>query len=223
MNKLIKLCEEKSIIIEILSNNFPNVKYSIENIGLDCRLEFFDIDDYVLEEVLECLEYAMYADVDKSLAEIVVELLYLNNINIATAESCTGGLVASSLISVPGSSEVFYEGIVAYSNISKILRLSVAEDTISEYGAVSSETALEMAQGLLSENVIIGVSTTGIAGPSGGSISKPVGTVYITVADEEHFITKDFLILDSRNNVRVKATQKALFMIIAFIIKYYKV
>src|SRR5690606_6153962 len=104
------------------------------------------------------------------------KMLKKNNMKVAFCESCTGGLISSKFTRIPGASEVFDRAYVTYSNLSKIEDLGVSKDILNQYGAVSKETALEMAKGLLNKtNVDIALSITGIAGPSGGSETKPVG------------------------------------------------
>lgn len=144
------------------------------------------------------------------LSGILVEALYELGLNIATAESCTGGMLASSIVDISGCSGIFYEGIISYSNNSKIDRLGVNVETLSSYGAVSEETAIEMADGLLRQNVAIGVSTTGIAGPDGGTYNKPVGLVYIAVVSENGTDVYENIFKGSRNEVRNQATKFAL-------------
>lgn len=101
---------------------------------------------------------------------IIGELLINKNLAIATAESCTGGMVAARLVNYPGISQCLIEGIVSYSNDSKIRRINVKQDTLNKFGAVSSEVAGEMAMGVAkTSGADIGISTTGIAGPGGGS------------------------------------------------------
>lgn len=99
---------------------------------------------------------------------------------MTTAESCTGGLIAAAITGVPGSSSVFDRGFITYSNESKIEMLGVSEDTLKNHGAVSDQTAMEMASGALRKSrAHVVLSVTGIAGPDGGSAEKPVGLVYI--------------------------------------------
>jgi len=113
-------------------------------------------------------------------AESLVGLLKEQGKSFACAESCTGGLLAAAVTDVPGASEVFGLGVVTYSNAAKMRLLNVSEDTLRLFGAVSSETASEMAKGLYKlSSADICISITGIAGPGGGSIEKPVGLVYI--------------------------------------------
>ena len=129
-------------------------------------------------------------------------------LTISTAESCTGGMIASKLIEVPGISENFIEGIVSYSNEAKIKRLKVKKETLEKYGAVSEEVAREMLAGL---NTDIGISTTGIAGPGGGTKDKPVGLVYIgiKVKDEVKVFRRE--LKGDRNKIRQRAMMHALY------------
>ena len=137
---------------------------------------------------------------------------FLNSVKkpltISTAESCTGGMIASKLIEVPGISENFIEGIVSYSNEAKIKRLKVKKETLEKYGAVSEEVAREMLAGLKTD---IGISTTGIAGPGGGSKDKPVGLVYIgiKVKDEVKVFKRE--LKGDRNKIRQRAMMHALY------------
>ena len=113
----------------------------------------------------------------------LVELLILKKYKIASAESCTGGLFASSIVSVPGSSEIIDASIVTYSNEAKMKYCGVKEETLSAYGAVSEEVAKEMAEGIAKEcGADIGVSFSGIAGPGGATATKPVGMVCCGIA-----------------------------------------
>ena len=129
-------------------------------------------------------------------------------LTISTAESCTGGMIASKLIEVPGISTNFIEGIVSYSNEAKIKRLKVKKETLEKYGAVSEEVAREMLAGLKTD---IGISTTGIAGPSGGTKDKPVGLVYIgiKVKDEVKVFRRE--LKGDRNKIRQRAMMHALY------------
>ena len=123
---------------------------------------------------------------------------------IATAESCTGGLIGAAITATSGSSSVFQGGIIAYHNDVKIKQLSVSPLSLETYGAVSEAVAMEMAKGCREQlNVDIAVSVTGVAGPGGGTIEKPVGTVWIGVATDEGVSAKLYNFPDmSRNKVR---------------------
>jgi nicotinamide-nucleotide amidase len=115
-------------------------------------------------------------------ASLLLEYCGKRRLLLATAESCTGGLLAACLTSIAGSSDVFERGFVTYSNQAKVDLLGVNPDTLSAYGAVSRETAFEMAEGTIRRSAAdIGISITGIAGPGGGSEAKPVGLVHMAV------------------------------------------
>lgn len=116
-------------------------------------------------------------------AETLLPLLAARGLKIATAESCTGGLIAALLTEIPGSSAVVDRGFVTYSNEAKSEQIGVPTATISNYGAVSRETALAMAEGALARSrADVAIAVTGVAGPSGGSVEKPVGLVHLAVA-----------------------------------------
>ena len=116
----------------------------------------------------------------KSLEECLVEKLAHLGLTITTAESCTGGLIAGTLVNVSGASDVLNEGYVAYSNEAKERLAGVSHDTLEAYGAVSEQTAREMAEGAAkAAKADVGLSSTGIAGPGGGTAEKPVGLVYV--------------------------------------------
>jgi nicotinamide-nucleotide amidase len=130
---------------------------------------------------------------------------------IATAESCTGGLVSALLTEIPGSSDVFDRGFVTYSNTAKIKQLGVSAATIKKYGAVSKEVAIAMAQGALTHSdADIAISVTGIAGPGGGTKEKPVGLVYIAVATRRRTSAKKCHFKGTRGEIRLSAVSAAL-------------
>lgn len=143
------------------------------------------------------------------LAETLVRELIEKGLKIAFAESCTGGMLTSSVVDIPDASKVLYEGVVTYSNEAKAARLGVSEKTLEAFGAVSGETAAEMAEGLL-KNADIGVATTGIAGPSGGTPEKPVGLVYIAVSGKNGTVVIKNNFGGDRKAVRTKTRNKAL-------------
>ena len=135
--------------------------------------------------VRERLGDAIYAVGDVGMEEAVVRLLSERRRTVAVAESCTGGMIGNRLTDVPGSSAVFLLGVVAYANEAKVRQLGVAAQTLADHGAVSTHTAEEMAVGVRrAAGADLGVSTTGIAGPGGGSEDKPVGTVCVALAWE---------------------------------------
>ncbi len=141
------------------------------------------------------------------------DLLKIHRYKLVTAESCTGGLLAAEITSVSGSSDWFDRGFVTYSNLSKQEMLSVNAQTLEKFGAVSEETAIEMAEGALQKsNATISLSVTGIAGPEGGTPEKPVGTVWFGWASRGLFDT--FALMQhfhgDRTSIRQQATQFAL-------------
>jgi len=151
----------------------------------------------------------------------IITLALEKNLWIATAESCTGGLISAELTSVSGSSGCFGYGVATYSNEAKIKLLNVSETTLAKYGAVSPETAEEMACGLLSlSNADIALSITGIAGPCGGSPEKPVGLVYCGIADIKGVDVVQFMFSGSREEVRKKTVLNALELLYAKIQSY---
>ena len=133
--------------------------------------------------VLDIIGEYVYSTDNEELADVVANILLEKNITISCAESCTGGLFAGTLINTDGISKVFDRGIVTYSNEAKIKELGVKAETLDTFGAVSPETAAEMAEGIRAKTgTNMAVSVTGIAGPGGGSADKPVGLVYIGIA-----------------------------------------
>ncbi|MDC7278387.1 CinA family protein [Butyrivibrio fibrisolvens] len=142
----------------------------------------------------------------------IISTLTAGGYSVATAESCTGGMIASTIVDVPGASDCFNEGYVTYSNEAKMKNLGVKDSTLMAYGAVSYETAMEMAKGVRKKaKADFGVSSTGIAGPGGGSPKKPVGLVYIGCAyGDDECIVKELRLKGDRTTVRTSATKEAL-------------
>ena len=156
--------------------------------------------------------------VDESLLKKVSDLLKQKKLTIATAESCTGGLISHSLTNISGSSEYFDRGVVTYSNQAKIDLLGVPEKTLQEYGAVSEQTAKAMAIGIKERsNVDIGISTTGIAGPTGGTKEKPVGLVYIGIANSKNVNVKKFVFSGDRLQNKESTCNAALEMFLEYL------
>lgn len=170
-----------------------------------------ELIDSMVEKIKVRVGEFIYGEGETSLEEEVSKLIVEKDMTIAVAESCTGGLVSSSLINYPGISSVFIEGCITYSNESKISRLGVKKETLDKYGAVSEETAKEMAEGIAkSFNTNIGISTTGIAGPEGGSENKPVGLVYIGIYINGETTVKKFIFNGDRQGIRLRATKNLL-------------
>ncbi len=142
--------------------------------------------------------------------DIVVDRLLQTGKTVATAESCTGGLIGASFTDFAGISSVYIEGVITYANEAK-LRLGVKEETLKKYGAVSHETAREMAEAVRRRaGADIGISTTGIAGPGGGTPNKPVGLVYVGISTAKKTDTYVLRLSGDRSDVRRK-TVKAVF------------
>lgn len=164
----------------------------------------------VAQEIYSRFGKSVYAEGETSMQETVAQMLVKRNKTIAVAESCTGGLVASRLIEYPGISAVLLEGAVTYSNEAKMRRLGVKRQTLETYGAVSAETAVEMAEGIAkSSGASIGLSTTGVAGP-GPSEGKPEGLVFIGVYIEGKTYVKELNLAGKRNVIRERAAYNAL-------------
>jgi len=152
-----------------------------------------------------------YGEGEDDLAAIVLDRARANRLRIGTAESCTGGLVGGRLTAIAGSSDVFTGGVICYSNELKISLLGVSPALIAADGAVSETVACAMALGAVRAlGADLAVSVTGIAGPGGGSDAKPVGTVWLAVADGEVVAARRIQIPGDRHNVRVRAAQAAL-------------
>ena len=175
-----------------------------------------EIDKYTAD-FEQTFANGIYAFGDASLEETAVETLSAKGKTLSVAESLTGGLIAAKIVGIAGASGVLYEGAVTYSNDSKIRRLGVSEDSLRAHGAVSEEVSREMCRGLFqSGGCAYALSTTGIAGPGGATLTKPVGLCYISVGDAENTVTQKFVFGGDRNTVRLTAAETALFMLIKF-------
>ncbi|HEY4543338.1 MAG TPA: CinA family protein, partial [Tissierellaceae bacterium] len=141
--------------------------------------------------------------------EAIIDLLRKNNYKLGLCESCTGGLVSSKITSISGSSDVFDCSLVTYSNEAKMVELNVNKNTLDEYGAVSKQTAYEMAKGLMDKRDLdIVVSITGIAGPNSDDTNKPVGLVYICVMTKSHYNVVKCNFFGTRKSIQNKTTMK---------------
>lgn len=151
---------------------------------------------------------------DESLEEVVGRILKERGLTLAVAESCTGGLISNMLTDISGSSAYFERGIVSYSNVAKVEILKVNEDLIANHGAVSIEVARQMAEGVKAiSGTDLGLSTTGIMGPTGAATDKPIGVVYIGVCDDKVCTAKEFYFGDDRILNKQRAAQAALNML----------
>ena len=167
--------------------------------------------DGLAGQIEERLGDAIFAFRGETMEEVVGLRLAVGGFTLAVAESCTGGLISERLTEVPGSSSYFMEGVVSYSNDAKVRLLGVPSDLIAEYGAVSAPVAEAMAEGIRERaQTDFALSVTGIAGPGGGSEEKPVGLVYIALADDAHTEHRKLMLPGDRQLIRWRASQAAL-------------
>lgn len=220
------VAEEIKDLIDAQTN--PTIAPYAKDVGVMLRItakaetkdEALKLIEPIEEEIKNRLGDNVYATEDINIEEVVARLLIEKKLTISTAESCTGGMIASYLINYPGISEVFLEGAVTYSNEAKHNRLGVNNDILNQYGAVSEETAREMAIGIAkTANTDVSIVTTGIAGPEGGTLEKPVGLVFIGVYVQGKVTIKKCLFKGDRNKVRLQATITGLDMLRRILIK----
>jgi nicotinamide-nucleotide amidase len=167
--------------------------------------------DHVSGQFEERLGNAVFSFTGEKMEEVVGLKLTVGGYTLSVAESCTGGLIAQRLTDVPGSSKYFIEGVIAYSNDAKTRALGVEPVLLLEHGAVSAPVAEAMAEGIRKRaRTDFGLSVTGIAGPGGGSEEKPVGLVYIALADDAHTEHRKLMIPGDRQLIRWRASQAAL-------------
>lgn len=170
--------------------------------------------DEIVSRMALALGEHLYSSTGESLEEVIARVLADNRATVAVAESCTGGMIAERLTNVAGSSSYFLGGVVCYSNELKTSLVGVPKELIEAKGAVSSEVALALADGIRKRTgAAIGIGTTGIAGPGGGTPEKPVGLVHIGIADRQGATEQPFVFPGDRDRVRRMATQTALDMI----------
>ncbi len=170
--------------------------------------------DEMVERITMALGESVFTTMGESLEEVVAGTLQMNRATIAVAESCTGGMVAERLTNVPGSSSYFLGGVVSYSNDLKTTWVGVPAEIIEAKGAVSSEVAVAMADGIRRRaGSTLGLSITGIAGPGGGTSEKPVGLVHMALADEKGAHERGFRFPGDRERIRNQAAQAALDMV----------
>ena len=163
------------------------------------------------QQIHALLDSYVYAEGNITLEEVVGELLRANQQTLALAESCTGGYISHRITRVAGSSDYYFGGAVTYSNELKISFLGVKPATLERHGAVSRETALEMSGGIRERTkASIGLSVTGVAGPGGGSPEKPVGTVWISIADNHLHEARLFQFHGERERIILGTSQAAL-------------
>ena len=152
----------------------------------------------------------------------LLELFSGRNLTLATAESCTGGLIANRITNISGSSKYFERGVITYSNQSKIELLNIPFQVIEEYGAVSQETAVAMAEGVRNlAKTDLGLAVTGIAGPTGGSPDKPIGLVHIALVSSKGIEHKKYKFCGSRLEIKKQTADEALKLLLNYITNHY--
>ncbi len=172
------------------------------------------------KKIIDKVGEYIYSTEDKTLPHTVVEKLIEKSMTIASAESCTGGMFSKMVVDIPGSSSVLNESIVTYSNEAKMRYLGVKEESLRMYGAVSPEVAYEMAKGIKEKSgADFGVAFTGIAGPDGGTKDKPVGLVYLAVANNDDVMVKKLTLKGSREKIRYSACLNGFDMVLKEISK----
>ena len=206
----------ESILEEKIKEFFiePNIEYEflVKDYGIIVRMQTLESFKNTVEKIKEKIynsigKYIITEDEEK-IEEKVFELLKIKNYTLSVAESCTGGMLSSTIVGISGISEFFKEGLVTYSNESKIDRLNVDKNIIKRYGAVSKEVAEAMVYGLKTE---VAISTTGVAGPKGGTKDKPVGLVYVGVKVKDRIKSFEFKFTGDRERIRRKTVLHSLF------------
>lgn len=187
------------------------LRLSVYSEKIDSQNDPLDVAE---ETVVAAVKPYIYARQDQPLESVIIDILRERGFKLGLAESCTGGMIATRFVSIPGSSDVFDRGLVTYSNKAKIELLNVPVGIIDQFGAVSRETAQSMAEGLRENSgVDIALSVTGIAGPGGGSEDKPVGTTFIGIADHKGYEVKRFSFAGNRDENRRRSAHTALMML----------
>lgn len=193
---------------------YPNIEYEflVKDYGILIRLQSSLSNKNTVEKITEKIynsigDYIIGEDSDRVETKLISKLKE-KGYTLSVAESCSGGLLSAKIVGISGVSEIFKEGVVTYSNEAKMKRLKVNEETLNSFGAVSEEIAIEMVRGLETDT---GISITGIAGPDGGSIEKPVGLVYVGIRVKDKIKVIKFKFNGERNRIREKAALHSMF------------
>ncbi len=201
-----------SMISDIFTEKGIEYEFLVKDFGILIRLQSKMSNKNIVEKIVEKIYNRVgdniFGEDSERLESLIIKRLIEEKKTLSVAESCTGGLLADSFINVSGASEVFLEGMVTYSNEAKMLRLGVKKETLEKYGAVSEETAREMVLGLKTDT---GISVTGIAGPNGGTLEKPVGLVYMGIRNGNDVIVEKKIFKGSRRKIRERAVLHSLF------------
>ena len=201
-NMISGLFTEEGIEYEFLVKSFGIL------IRMQSKLSNKNIVEKIVEKIYNRVGDNIFGEDSERLESLIIDRLRKDKKTLSVAESCTGGLLADSFVNVSGASEVFMEGVVTYSNEAKMKRLGVKKETLEKFGAVSEETAREMVLGLKTD---AGISVTGIAGPCGGTLEKPVGLVYMGIRNGNEISVEKKIFKGSRRKVRERAVLHSLF------------
>ena len=192
----------------------PGVTATVCAREFEIHVDLYGPADELADTMRERLARHLFSEEERGVEEIVLDLCRTRAWTLATAESCTGGMVAARLTSVPGSSDVFLGSVVAYADRVKEHELDVDAETLERYGAVSAETAAAMASGVRRRlHASVGVSVTGVAGPGGGTAEKPVGLVYVHAETPEASHGIEFTYGQDRDSIRRRATVASLHLV----------
>lgn len=209
-NMLREVCKGHTEVSVGFYPNFPENHLTLTLRGSESKVLEKTLDQ-LTDGLARMAGDALLGTDDVTLEELVGQQLRHHNLTLAVAESCTGGLIGHRITNIPGASDYFMGGVVTYSNQAKMELLRVPETTLSRYGAVSAETAQAMALGVQALfHTPIGLAVTGIAGPTGGTPDKPVGTVYLGLATSQRIQTRHCRFHGSREQIKTLAAQTAL-------------
>jgi len=207
-NKIQELCGSELVKVE--SGLYPSIR------GVDIYLQSDDREtlEHISDIIKKKIGTFIYTEELKDIEDIIGEKLREDNLTLSVAESCTGGLLGDLITGVPGSSDYFAGGLITYSNEVKINMLHVPRGIIIEKGAVSPECAYQMVKNLVNLfSTSVGISVTGIAGPTGGTKGKPIGLVYIGIALNENIRVFRYYFSGSRSEIKMKAALEALYLL----------
>ncbi|NOZ63972.1 MAG: competence/damage-inducible protein A [Caldiserica bacterium] len=218
-------------IKSFLEKDNPRLGITVNPYGVEIRIKAKGGSPRQAEEILEKVERNIkdtigdniYAADTTDMEKVVGMLLTLKKKSISLAESCTGGLISHRLTNVPGSSQYFTGGIIVYSNKSKIEKLGVDPEILEKYGAVSKETAREMAVRIREKmGTDLGIAVTGIAGPAGGTREKPVGLVYTALSEANNCWVEEHRFIGERISIKIKSSQAALDLVRRYLLELLK-
>lgn len=226
LTKMVKICgigesQAETMIMDLINNQTnptiaPYAKGGEVHFRITASADNSDTASNLIKPIINEIEkrfdkFIYTTSEDVTLEEAVVKLLLLHKLTLVTAESCTGGLLSGRIVNVSGSSEVFTEGFITYSNQAKQKYLNVSQETLLTYGAVSEQTAREMAIGAIEASACdVSLAVTGLAGPGGSTKDKPVGLVYISCHIGGETIVREYLFKGNREKIRERSVVAAL-------------